>query len=143
MNLGTLQAMQGKPTDAEGSFNRVLELQPNHVGALLSLASVNRQENDLPAAERFLKLALENNPRSVPVYLALFKFYLTTGRPAEVEPLFPQALKTTNNNVQILEAQDGFYEGSNRLTEAEAVVRKIQTSHPSEPTYWGRSPSFM
>src|SRR5580658_4302423 len=64
MNVGTLQALQKKSKDAEGTFNRVLELQPNHVGALLGLASVSKEVNDLPAAERYLKLALEKNPRS-------------------------------------------------------------------------------
>jgi tetratricopeptide (TPR) repeat protein len=142
VNVGTLQALQKKTKDAEGTFNRVLELQPGHVGALLALASVSRDAKDLPAAERFLKLALEKNPRSVPVYLALFKFYITTGRPADVEPLFPQALKDTNNNIQILDAQDGFYEGSDRLPEAEAVVTKIQTSHASDPAYWGTLADF-
>ncbi len=61
MNVGTLQALQRNSKDAEGSFNRVLELQPNHVGALMALASVRREANDVPGAERFLKLALEKN----------------------------------------------------------------------------------
>jgi tetratricopeptide (TPR) repeat protein len=112
-------------------------LQPGHVGALLALASVSQEAKDLLAAERYLKLALEKNPRSVPVYLTLFKFYLTAGRAAEVEPLFQQALKDTNNNIQILQALDGFYEGSNRFEEAEAIVTKIRTLHPKEPAYWG------
>jgi tetratricopeptide (TPR) repeat protein len=142
MNVGTLQALQRKSKDAQGTFSRVLELQPNHVGALLGLASVSKEVNDLPAAERYLKLALEKNPRSVPVYLALFKFYITTGHSADMEPLFAQALKDTSNNIQILDAQDGFYEGSNRLSEAEAIVTKIQTSHASEPAYWGALADF-
>ncbi len=128
MNLGRLEALQNNSKDAEGTFNRVLELQPGHVGALLSLASVNEDFKDLASAERFLKLALEKNPRSVPVYLTLIRFYLVTRRPADAEALFPQALKETND-IEILEAQDGYYEGAHRLDEAEAVIRKIQASH--------------
>ncbi len=142
INVGTLQALQRKPKDAEGTFNRVLELQPNHVGALMALASIKRDENDLPGAERFLKLALEKNPRSVPVYLALFKFYITTGNSAAMEALFPQALKDTNNNIQILDAVDGFYEGANRLSDAEGIVKKIQAAHASERAYWGALADF-
>jgi tetratricopeptide (TPR) repeat protein len=142
VNVGTLQALQKKPKDAEGSFNRVLELQPNHVGALMALASVRRDENDLPGAERFLKLAIEKNPRSVPIYLSLFKFYITTGNTAAMEPLFPQALKDTNNNIQILDAIDGYYEGSNRLSDAEGIVKRIQASHASERAYWGALADF-
>jgi tetratricopeptide (TPR) repeat protein len=142
MNVGTLQALQKNSKDAEGSFSRVLELQPNHVGALMALATVRRDANDLPGAERFLKLALEKNPRSVPVYLSLFKFYITTGNSAAMEPLFPQALKDTNNNIQILDAIDGFYEGSNRLSEAETIVKRIQAGHASERAYWGALADF-
>lgn len=142
MNLGTIQELERKSKDAQGTFSRVLELQPNHVGALLALASVSRDLNDMDGAERYLKLALEKNPRSVPVYLALFKFYITTGQSAKMEPLYPQADRDTNNNIQILEAEAGFYEGANRLSEAEAVVTKIQRSHASEPAYWGALADF-
>ncbi len=59
-----------------------------------------------------------------------------------MEPLFPQALKDTNNNIQILDAIDGFYEGSNRLSEAETIVKKIQAAHASERAYWGALGDF-
>ncbi len=142
MNLGTVQELQRKSKEAQGTFSRVLELQPNHVGALLALASVSRDAKDLDGAERYLKLALEKNPRSVPVYLALFKFYITTGQSAKMEPLYPQANQDTNNNIQILEAEDGFYEGSNRLSDAEVVVTKIQKIHANERGYWGALADF-
>ena len=135
MNLGTVQALQKNLKDAESTFQRILKLQPDHVGALLALAAASKEENDLPQAERFLKLALERNPHSVPVYLSLLKLYILAGRQTEVEALFPQAIRDTNNNVQILEAQDGYYEGSRRYADAEAAVRKIQTSHANEPAY--------
>src|SRR6185312_17475077 len=77
------------------------------------------------------------NPRSVPVYLELFRFYLTTGRAKEPEPLFEQALKDTGNNIQILAAQDGFFEGSGRMAEAEAVVKEMQANQAENPAYWG------
>jgi tetratricopeptide (TPR) repeat protein len=142
MNLGTIQELQHKSKDAQGTFSRIMELQPNHVGALLALASVSRDTNDLDGAERYLKLALEKNPRSVPVYLALFKFYITTKQAAKMEPLFPQANQDTNNNIQLLEAEDGFFEGANRLTDAEAVVRKIQSGHASEQPFWSAMADF-
>jgi Tfp pilus assembly protein PilF len=142
MNLGTIQELQHKAKDAQGTFSRVLELQPNNVSALLALASVSKDTNDLDGAEKYLKLALDKNPRSVPVYLALFKFYITTKQEPKMEPLLAEANQNTNNNVQILEAEDGYFEGSNRLEEAEAVVRKIQSSHSSESAYWGAMAEF-
>jgi len=142
LNLGSLQTQQKKLADAEGTLNRVLELQPNHVGALLALASVKKDARDQPAAERYLKLAVDNNPRSVPAHLALIKFYLTTGRPAEAEPVFSQALRMSNNNILVLEAQAGYYEGLKKYTEAEAVARTIQASHASDPQYWGALADF-
>jgi tetratricopeptide (TPR) repeat protein len=142
LNLGVLQARQKKPADAEGTLNRVLELQPNHVGAMLALASVKRDAHDLPAAERYLKLAVDKNPRSVPSHLALIKFYITTGRAAEAEPLFSQALRMSNNNILVLDAQLGYYEGLKKYTEAEAVAKTIEASRASDPKYWGTVADF-
>src|ERR1039458_5452041 len=142
LNLGTIQVAQKKPKEAEGALNRILELQPNHVPALLALATVKKDAQDLPSAERYLKLALERNPRSITVYLTLTKFYLVTGRPAEAEPLFSQALKVSNNRVEVLEAQLCYYEGLKKFAEAEGVVRKIQSSHAGEPQFWGALAEF-
>jgi Flp pilus assembly protein TadD len=142
LNLGALQTQQKKFADAEGTLNRVLELQPNHVGALVALASLKKDAHDLPAAESYLKLAADKNPRSVPLHLNLIKFYIATGRSAEAEPLFSQALRVSNNDIAVLEAQAGYYEGLKKYTEAEAVARKIQTSHASDPKYWGNLADF-
>ncbi len=80
-DLGALQISQKKLTDAEGTFNRILEIQPSHVRALLALASVRQQDRDQPGTERYLRLALERNPRSIAVYLSLIKF-LIVNRPS-------------------------------------------------------------
>jgi tetratricopeptide (TPR) repeat protein len=142
LNLGVLQAQQKKLADAEGTLNRVLELQPNHVGALVALASVKKDSGDPTAAERYLKLAVDKNPRSVSAHLTLIEFYITTGRAAEAEPLFSQALRMSNNNILVLEAQSGYYEGLKKYTEAEAVAKTIQVSHASDPKYWGALADF-
>jgi tetratricopeptide (TPR) repeat protein len=142
LNLGLLQAEQKKLADAEGTLNRVLELQPNHVGALLALASVKKDANDLSAAERYLKLAVDKNPRSVQAHLTLIRFYITTGRATDAEPLFSQALRMSNNDVQVLEAQCGYYEGLKKYSEAEVIARTIETSHASDPKYWGALADF-
>jgi tetratricopeptide (TPR) repeat protein len=142
MNLGAIQAAQKKPVEAEGTFNRILELQPNHVAALLALASVRKDAKDLPGAERYLKLALEKNPRSSAVYLSLIRFYIIANKGSELEPLFAQALKATNNRLEILEAQAGYYEGLKKYAEAEEVVRKIQSSHAGDPHFWGTLADF-
>lgn len=141
LQLGDLQLSQKRFTDAEGSFNRILEIQPSHVQALLALASLKRQARDLPGAEQYLKLALARNPRSTAVYLNLLKFYIANRRP-EAEPLFSQALKVSNNGLEILEAQDGYYEGLGRLPEAEGVVRRIQALHANDARYWGALADF-
>jgi tetratricopeptide (TPR) repeat protein len=142
LTFGALQTQQKKFADAEGTLNRVLELQPNHVGALVALASLKKDAHDLPAAESYLKLAVDKNPRSVPLHLNLIKFYIATGRSAEAEPLFSQALRVSNNDIAVLEAQAGYYEGLKKYAEEEAIERKIQTSHSNDPKYWGTLADF-
>ncbi len=109
---------------------------------MVALATIKRDAHDLPAAERYLKLTVDKNPRSVPAQLTLIKFYITTGRAAEAEPLFSQALRMSNNNVVVLEAQAGYYEGLKKYVEAEKVAKKIQSSHASDPKYWGALGDF-
>ena len=140
-DLGTLQISQKKLADAEGTFNRILEIQPGHVRALLALASVRQQSQDATGAERYLRLALERNPRSVAVYLSLIKFLVLNHRP-EVEAVFAQALKVSDNNVEILEAEEGYYEGLGRTRDAEAVAGQIQSLHPNDPRFWGARADF-
>src|SRR6185312_9441896 len=36
-----------------------------------------------------------------------------------------------------LAAQDGFFEGSGRMAEAEAVVKEMQANQAENPAYWG------
>jgi tetratricopeptide (TPR) repeat protein len=140
-SLGTIQVAQNNFKEAETSFNRVLEIQPGHETGLLALASLKDKTHDIPAAERFLKLALERNPRSANVYLNLIKFYIVYRR-SEVEPLFAQALQISPNNASILQAQAGYYEGLGRLSQAEEVVREIQSLHPEDPKYRGQLADF-
>src|SRR5262249_52049809 len=121
----------------------VLELQPNHLGALVGLASVKREARDLPAAERYLKVALERNPRSVPLHLELIQFYIAVGRSADAEAAFSQALRLNNNSVEILQAQAGYYEGLKKYLEAEPILRRIQASHAADPKYWGVIAGFL
>lgn len=135
LGLAGVQQDQKKFTDAEGSLSRILEIQPNQVQALLGLAALKEKMGDLSSAERYLNLAVERNSRSAGVYLTLIRFYITQRRPADAESLFAQALRVNNNNVAILEAQDGYYEGLGKLTEAEAAVRKIQASHAGDSQY--------
>lgn len=142
LNLGAVQARQKKIKDAESTLNRVLQLRPNHVAALVELGSLQKEAQDLPAAERYYKLAVEKNPGSVPAHLALIKFLITTGRPAEAEPLFTQALRMSNNNVVILEAEVGYYEGLRKFAQAESVARTIQTSYAKDPKYWDALAEF-
>ncbi len=142
LSLAALQAQQRKFSDAEGTLNHVLEIQPNQVGALVELASLKKAANDLPAAEHYYRLALEKNPRSIPAYLALIKFLISARRPDEAEPLFTQALRISNNNITVLEAQAGYYEGLKKYAQAEAVARRIQSSHAGDPKYWATVADF-
>jgi tetratricopeptide (TPR) repeat protein len=137
LSLGTAQRAQKKLKESEGTFNRVLEIQPGQVNAYLALAAIKQEAKDIPAAERFLKLAYANNPRSVTVFLGLVKFYVTTGRPEAAEPLFAEALKVSNNNVTILQAQADYYLGQKDLVKGEEAARKMGSTRPNDPKYWG------
>ena len=70
-NLGYIDERQGNSSTAEGIFRKVLRSDPNFSDALLELANLRIEANQLPAAEELLKRYIQVNRNPAPGYYKL------------------------------------------------------------------------
>jgi len=89
-----VSAMQsGKIDAAERSFRQVLQLQPGHVGALNLISVLLTARGRLEEAERYVRLALNENSTSDVTFYNYGLILKALKRPAEAMERFSQALK--------------------------------------------------
>ena len=83
----------GKIDAAERSFRQVLQLQPGHVGALNLISVLLTARGRLEEAERYVRLALNENSTSDVTFYNYGLILKALKRPAEAMERFSQALK--------------------------------------------------
>jgi tetratricopeptide (TPR) repeat protein len=102
--LGMAQYSLGRLADAEETFKKMLDIVPNHIGAMNTLFSIYRDELDFINAEKTIKIVISlystdwNIWRS---YLDLERFQFMLS-PDELDKLMRQALEKTGFDVNIL-----------------------------------------
>jgi protein O-GlcNAc transferase len=83
----------GDVVAAERAFNRTLQLQPRHVGALNMFAALLAMQNRFEGAERYARLALSEDPTSDATFYNYGIILKSLKRPAEALQRFSQALE--------------------------------------------------
>jgi tetratricopeptide (TPR) repeat protein len=95
------------------NFQRVLGIRPNHADALLGAGEVSLKLNDLPAAEKFLRKAVEADPKSADAANQLGLACARQNRNAEAKQWFEKAIAIHRdhtgaiNNLAVLYAELG------------------------------------
>ena len=79
-NLGGIYLLQGRPEGAIPEFLAVVKSDPKDTQALSNLARAEMAVNREEAALEHLRKAYELSPTSLPISLALARFYLETGK---------------------------------------------------------------
>jgi tetratricopeptide (TPR) repeat protein len=112
-NLDTLALLEwrlGKRGDAEQYLDQALAKVPSSFGSSVLLAKVKMSGNDLKGAEKVLKDAVQNSPRSPDAWVALGNFYAVIGRYPEAFQALESALKIKPQYpltlISLAEAQD-------------------------------------
>jgi protein O-GlcNAc transferase len=89
-----ISAMQARDVvAAERAFNQTLQLQPRHLGALNMFAALLAMQNRFEEAERYARLALNEDPTSDATFYNYGIILKSLKRPAEALERFSQALK--------------------------------------------------
>ena len=80
-NLGVVLMELSRSNDAIVAYERVLEMDPDHEGALLNLAGIYASLGKWGSAESFLKHATKTHPQSSLLHDFSAKFYALPGAP--------------------------------------------------------------
>jgi tetratricopeptide (TPR) repeat protein len=81
--VGTLRGFESKRAESAQEFRRELEISPQHVPALLALARLDLDGNQLDEALSFAKRAVELEPKNPDAHHVLGRVLLNTGHVQE------------------------------------------------------------
>ncbi len=124
VTLGGWLRRLGRTEEAIASYQRALELQPDHQMALSELAAVYRATGRADAAIEGYRAVLRAQPRSPQIWYQLATLYLDLGREGEAEDAFLEAL---DHNPEMGAAYNSLAALAFRrqdLEEAERLVRR-------------------
>jgi tetratricopeptide (TPR) repeat protein/predicted Ser/Thr protein kinase len=171
MNLGRVQLLAGSLTEARSNFERSItlgrelggSLNPEVASALRELSSVFMWNDDLPAAERAIKEALQifaaTRPRGHPdLALAehrLGEVFMLEGRIDEAAPLFESSLaaqtqlygENSRQVADVLESLSNIRRAQGSFAEAEEFARRALSTREAalgrEDMYTGYSRTLL
>jgi tetratricopeptide (TPR) repeat protein/TolB-like protein len=130
--LAYCDAAAGDLEAAEKGLESVLAQDPSMLRAAANLARLKVGQHDRAGAERVLKQVAERSPTANNLIL-LANFYLATGKTAEAEASYRQAIQTAPKNVSTQYALLRFLIVQDRMPEAEKLAREVADQHQDSP----------
>ena len=134
---GTVLYAFGKREEALAALNRAVELNPQRIESLMSLALFHRQVNDPAKAEEVYKRALSINDRSALAHLEYAKFFISQNRQDMAEVEFKRAVEVEPQNRDARLSLASFYLVNKQLDRAEEAFKALAELDRDRPE--GRS----
>ena len=128
--LGIMQAEQGRDPDAEVSFKKALELDPNWDEAMANLAQLYLPERP-EEAEELLRRALMIDPNVAAYHRELASALFLQSKVDEVEPLYRKALELDPNDWETYVHLGNELLRQRHYPEAEALYNRACELEPS------------
>jgi len=75
----TLYGFEGKKAEAEREYREELKISPNHVPALIALASMSLERAEIAEAETLARQAVEADPKNAEAHHLLGRVFLANG----------------------------------------------------------------
>jgi tetratricopeptide (TPR) repeat protein len=122
---GAVLFASGKREEALGEFTRAVELNPQRIESLMSLALYHRQMNDTAKAEEVYKRALSINDRSALAHLEYAKFFVSQNRTDMAEVEFRRAVEVEPTNRDARRTLASFYLVNKQLDRAEESYKAL------------------
>ncbi|HYP01706.1 MAG TPA: tetratricopeptide repeat protein [Pyrinomonadaceae bacterium] len=122
---GTVLFAFDKREEALSALNRAVELDPQRIESLMSLALFHRQVNEPQKAEEVFKRALSINDRSALVHLEYAKFFVSQNRQDMAEVEFKRAVEVDPQNRDARRTLASFYLVNKQFDRAEEAFKAI------------------
>jgi len=122
---GSVFFASGKREEAFAAINRAVELNPQRVESLMSLALFHRQVGEPSKAEEVYKRALSINDRSALAHLEYAKFFVSQNRPDMAEVEFRRAVEVEPQNRDARRTLASFYLVNKQFDRAEESFKAL------------------
>jgi tetratricopeptide (TPR) repeat protein len=130
---------EGKSLEAEASFIKAIELNPENDQAHIELGQLYQVRGKYSEAEAAFQRALEINPKNDRAYVDLAWLYATRGRDKrQIEDFFWKAIEINPKNDMACINLGSFYEYQGRFSQAEDAFKKAIGINPKNSTTYFR-----
>ncbi|MEM1204486.1 MAG: protein kinase [Acidobacteriota bacterium] len=135
ISLGRVLLESGDPAAADEQFRRVLQLEPEHVGALEGLAERELAEGRLADAETLYRRALTSAPERWSTMARLGSLLYRTGRLDEAAEAFEGCIDVTADNFVCHRNLAGVHYAQGRYREASQGFQRALEIRPTATLY--------
>jgi len=140
VGLGQRYRVQGRFSEAEASFKKAIELNPNDDKAYLEFGRYYRARGRFSEAEASFKKAIELNPNDDRACVDLGQHYRAQGRLSEAEALYNKTVEINPQNELAYIELGWIYRLQGKLSQAESVFKKgIELELPHNRVYDDRA----
>jgi tetratricopeptide (TPR) repeat protein len=139
MELGWLYLNQGKFSQAEDAFKKVIEFDPkgtNAGNAYYGLGRIYKKWGKLSEAEDFFKTALEINPKDDGLYFEFGWLYRDQGKFSQAEDAFKKAREINPKSDRPYIGLGWLYRDQGKLPQAEDAFKKALEIGPENEDTW-------
>jgi tetratricopeptide (TPR) repeat protein len=126
----------GNKAGAHEAFDKALELAPNHLPTLRSLADLQEQEGNADAAEVLYRKVIELNPHDLDARFRLGQILVRKKKVDEVIALFKDLERWNGQNRGASLRFGMLLLQGDRAAEAEEVFRRIADAQPDDTAAW-------
>jgi len=130
---GTVLYAFGKREEAFAALTRAVEINPQRIESLMSLALYHRQAGEPAKAEEVYKRALSVNDRSALAHLEYAKFFVSQNRPDMAEAEFRRAVEVDPQSRDARRTLASFYLVNKQLDRAEESFKALAELDPDRP----------
>ena len=134
--LAGLYADLGRLKDAEATYRRLLEIQPENSQVYSHLAEVYERANQLPSAVGTIRTAIRMNPDHAPNYRLAGRIYYKATLYAEAAQAFERVLAYDENSTGILYLYGMSRFGEKKWKEAEDCFVRLLEAEPDHADGW-------
>ncbi len=135
LSLAQMATAAGDATTARQHYAAILEKQPDNLPTLLQLAQLEARAQDEQAMVTWLERAMDAHREALEPRIMLARYYLGTGKPDRVAPLFADLDKLQKRVPQVLELTALAQLSAKQPADASLTLQQLLDASPDTAGY--------